>query len=141
MSKNKTEIHLTQILDDYNRKMKSTPRNFTQQRIAVIAEWLRQFAWLHPLQDGNGRVRTLLLQRELRYRGVAPGAFMFNNNRDIYFISPETYAAKIQEGSSMALLALKIHSNPWLNKSNVDAHFEHFPRKRFHRGGDWGSAD
>jgi len=148
MSSEEIQAKLSQILEQYNKDAKMVPREDKKQQITAIAMFLRKLSWLHPFKDGNGRFRTLLLQRELRHRGVARGAFMYNNNRDVFFISTDTYAAKIEEGIKMASLALERKSNPWVNQSHVEAHFEQFPKKTCHDEGtaesiprQWGSID
>lgn len=92
-----------------------------------MAQMLRQVAWLHAFRNFNGRFRTLLLQREIRYLGLGSGAAMYNNNRDVFFMGLNTYKAKILEGIEMLDLSLEYGANAWLNLTNVQRHRERFP--------------
>jgi len=132
---------LTSILNTYHEASRSAPRQDKPQQTLILARFLKKFAWLHPFTDGNGRLRTLIAQREIRHRGLGRGAFMYNNNRDVFFISDEMYAAKIDEGIQMADLARETHQNPWTDEAHVKAHFDKFPSSgHCHDGGGWGSV-
>jgi len=128
------------ILDEYNEASKLAYHKGKKEKTLVLAKFLRQFAWLHPFKDGNGRFRTLMLQREIRHRNIARGAFMYNNNRDVFFITDEVYASKIEEGIQMASLALETNLNPWIDKEHVATHFNKFPTLKCFEGGVWGSV-
>jgi hypothetical protein len=142
MASQEVKKNLFNILEQYNQDAKTVPHEDKKQQTLILARFLRRLAWLHPFQDGNGRFRTLMLQRELRHRDIAHGAFMYNNNRDIYFISNDVYAAKIEEGIKMASLALETNSNPWVIESHVKAHLDRFPSTAHcHEGGEWGSVN
>lgn len=140
---NESEIMggLQMILNTYNEASRLAPPQDKPQQTLILARFLKQLAWLHPFRDGNARLRTLIAQREIRHRGVGRGAFMYNNNRDVYFISDETYAAKIDEGIQMADLARETHQNPWTDHAHVKAHLDKFPSPgNCHEGGGWGSV-
>jgi len=108
--------------------------------LQVLVTFLRSVAWLHPFQDGNGRFRTLLLQHEIRRLGLGPGAYMYNNNRDIFFESSSTYAAKIVEGVTLAKQNWKSEVNPWVDSTVVQRHMDRFQASgQCHDGGEWGS--
>lgn len=99
--------HLNEIIDTYKANLLSGRH---QRALAVL---LRSLAWLHPFTNCNGRLRTLLLQRELRYLRLGCGASMYNNNADIYFAATNTYERKMEEGLEMARLALESGEGPW----------------------------
>jgi len=143
---------LGRILQNYNealQRLDLTPRagNLSEQRLDILGTFLRQLAWLHPWLNGNGRTRTLLLQRELRCLGIAPGAMMYNNNRDIFFIDNVTYVSKIREGIRMASIAIhgNLTVNPWTDKERVSMHLQEFPPpgngKCFKCDCGWGSTE
>lgn len=140
---------LRDILDNYNVDMRKAMENsfdswqeIVEGKILILTRFLRNLAWLHPLKNGNGRLRTILLQHEVRRCGLGRGAAMFNNNRDVFFINSSTYAAKIKEGIHMADKMFAEKQNPWLNKTNVEAHIRMFPTpsSTCHEGGGWGSV-
>jgi hypothetical protein len=135
---------LEQLVANYTRTMQNIPPEQKDRRLMVLAQFLKSFAWVHPYPDGNGRTRTLILQHELRRLGLGRGAFMYNNNRDIYFIDDMTYVSKIKEGIRMAELGRKTKVNPWLDAANVEAHLRKFPplfkKGACHEGGGWGST-
>lgn len=143
---------LVRLLRNYNEALQSLDHvahagNLLEQRLEILGTFLRQLAWLHAWRNGNGRTRTLVLQRELRCLGIAPGAIMYNNNRDIFFIDNVTYMGKIREGIRMATIA--IHSNltvnPWTSKHRVATHLQEFPPpgngKCFKCDCGWGSTE
>eukprot|EP00747_Dinoflagellata_sp_TGD_P184827 gnl/TRDRNA2_/TRDRNA2_40838_c0_seq2.p1 gnl/TRDRNA2_/TRDRNA2_40838_c0~~gnl/TRDRNA2_/TRDRNA2_40838_c0_seq2.p1 ORF type:complete len:335 (-),score=26.85 gnl/TRDRNA2_/TRDRNA2_40838_c0_seq2:167-1171(-) len=99
------------------------------QLLTSIARMLRSLAFLHPFIDGNGRIRLLVLQQEIRRLKLGCGAVMFNNNADIYFGTTETYVAKISEGIRMANKFDRTADfrNPWLEERARREHLERFP--------------
>jgi hypothetical protein len=138
------EGQLKSIINDYNNAMRHAVSSHSI-KISILALFLRSFAWLHPFGDHNGRARTILLQHEIRRHGLGRGAVMYNNNRDVYFISASTYAAKIEEGIHMADRMFAEKKNPWLDANNVKKYKEKFPHPgpACHEGGDgdpWGSV-
>jgi len=116
------------------------PLTAENPKLQALAAFLRGIAWLHPFLDGNGRFRTLLLQHEIRRLNFGPGAYMFNNNRDIFFESGAIYMAKIIEGIELAKEHWETGSNPWLDKEIVEKHLTRFQGPQCHEGGDWGSV-
>ena len=118
---------LDRLITNYTRTLKNIPSNDLDGKIMTLARLLKSFAWLHPFPDGNGRLRTIILQRELRRLGLGHAAFMYNNNRDVYFIDDEMYVAKIKEGIRMADIGLQTKANPWQDTANRKAHRRHFP--------------
>lgn len=100
----------------------------------VSVGWLMQnLAFLHPLGDGNGRSRLLLLQYELRRLGLACGTMMHNNNKNIYFDSLSTFVEKIREGVEAYNTAFdhKFRSNPWCSKHLMEKHELRFHEKSY----------
>jgi len=115
------------LVANYTHSLRKQDSMNSEARILILANFLRSFAWMHPFADGNGRLRTIILQRELRRLGLGRGAFMYNNNRDVYFINDKTYAAKIREGIRMADIGMRTKVNPWLDAANVEKHLSDFP--------------
>lgn len=120
--------------------------------LQVLSTFIRSIAWLHAFGDYNGRFRTLVLQHEIRRLGLGPGAFLYNNNRDIFFESSATYSAKIVEGVELAKKHWDSGVNPWLDTAVVKAHLTRFKpagqiaggadgrmAEKCHEGGVWGS--
>jgi len=124
---NQSEItkHLEEIALQYNNDQREA-RN-AHQKLRHLAKFLRSLAWLHPFPDGNGRLRNLVLQRELRRLQLGCGAMMFNNNADIYFESSMVFVQKILEGIAAAKHALEHRQNPWHDAAWKHAHLRAFP--------------
>eukprot|EP00747_Dinoflagellata_sp_TGD_P180481 gnl/TRDRNA2_/TRDRNA2_33014_c0_seq1.p1 gnl/TRDRNA2_/TRDRNA2_33014_c0~~gnl/TRDRNA2_/TRDRNA2_33014_c0_seq1.p1 ORF type:complete len:215 (-),score=26.37 gnl/TRDRNA2_/TRDRNA2_33014_c0_seq1:38-625(-) len=83
------------------------------QRIIALAWLLQNLAFIHPLGDENGRSRLLLLQYELRRAGIACGTMMYNNGKNVYFDTLDTFVYKIEEGIQMYDAAMSSGQNPW----------------------------
>lgn len=124
-SRHEVCTHLANIIGEYNREQRRARQ--PQQKLRILAVFLRSLAWLHPFADGNGRTRTLVLQHELRRLGLGCGAMMFNNNGDIYFDTTDTYVRKIWEGQDAAAYALLHRQNPWSDAIRRASHAEAFP--------------
>lgn len=118
------EEHMTKLFEKYNEKMRQSTNN--DEKIACLANFMRNFAWLHPYKGGNGRMRNFLLQREIRRLGLGCGAMMYNNNRDIFFETDDRYAEKIREGIAMYTESASTKKNAWQTESNVNRHLEKF---------------
>merc|ERR1719345_266878 len=65
------EEHLVALIAQYNKKV--TKRDTDQGKIRALSNFLRNWAWLHPWSGGNGRIRNLVLQREIRQLGLGCG--------------------------------------------------------------------
>jgi len=113
---------LDQIVQSYNENL---PVRGSLESLSVF---LRSLAWLHPFADCNGRTRILLLQRELRRLKLGCGAFMYNNNVNIYVSTTEEFKQSILEGIDMAQRSLSLGANPWDNLA-VEKHHLNFPLK------------
>jgi len=113
---------LHQIIRTYNENL---PIRGPLESLSVF---LRSLAWLHPFKDCNGRTRTFLLQRELRRLKLGCGAFMFNNNANIYVSTTQEFKQLILEGIDMAQRSLSLGANPW-DELTVEKHRSNFPLK------------
>lgn len=140
-----TQSALTRLVEDYAEKsswLLSRPSSDEGSKLKLLATFLRKFAWLHPFSDHNGRVRTLILQLELR-RFDLGCAMMYNNNRDVFFMSLGTYVEKIREGIHMCSLAIKTGKNPWLLPAEKKKHLDRFGALKCDAGAPpgWGSVN
>jgi len=115
------------MIQKYSDTSKQVAGESFQVRLTTLARMLHHLAWLHPFVDFNGRFRTLLLQREIRRLGHGSGAFMYNNNRDVFHIGLDVYMSKIEEGIRMFDASMQINNNAWLDDNNVRKHFKQFP--------------
>lgn len=100
------------------------------EKLSAIAWLMRNMAFLHPLEDQNGRSRLMLLQHELRRLGLACGTMNYNNNHNIYVDDVDTYVAKLKEGIKMYDQAAHSGVNPW---SEDFSDFDHVHRVEFQR--------
>lgn len=88
-----------------------------------LASFLRNdIVFIHPWRNGNGRFRAMMTQRELRRLNIACGAFMFNNNHDIYYMTTKTYFEKLKEGIEMYDRTIATGTSAWLNQTAVQEH-------------------
>lgn len=117
---------LAELTAEYNSQMSITPAH---EALPVIAKFMKNIAYLHPLNNRNGRFRLMLLQFELRRRGIACGTMMWNNNKNIYFETVEEYTLRIQEGIDAFNEAQSsgFVSNPWQGQDAVQRHLSRFP--------------
>ena len=74
-----TQVHdkFEHILAHYNGAVEGT-RDGSPEAVAVIATFARRLHFLHPFQDGNARMVSILLDRELTLHGHCPVS-MYNN--------------------------------------------------------------
>jgi len=123
------ELSLHDVLEEYAKDSKALLQEGASfhAKLDRLVQMLRQVAWLHAFRNFNGRFRTLLLQREIRYLGLGSGAAMYNNNLDVFFIDVNTYKKKIIEGIRMLDHSLKRNANAWLNPHYVHEHKKRFP--------------
>jgi len=115
------------LFEVYNQRVREA--GTSEELLEVLADLLRNLAFLHPLHDRNGRSRMLLLQFELRRLRLGCGTLMFNNNKNIYFDTPEAFVAKIKEGMQVyeEAQASGFESNPWESVPTLYRHFSKFP--------------
>merc|ERR1712146_462172 len=90
--------------------------------LEILVSFTRSFAFLHPFSNGNGRLRNILLQRELRRLGIACGTMMFNYNKDAFVDGFSRQVSKIKEGIRMFDEAVASGKNPWLDQVTVEKH-------------------
>lgn len=122
--KSQNEAKLKRLIADYNSKIATADTE--ESKMDVLTKFLRAFAWAHFWQNNNGRMRTLLLQREIRRLGLGCGALMFNYNRDVFVINVATYKRKIQEGIAKYDEMMRDRQNPWTVKANRERHLHEF---------------
>jgi len=120
----KTQHLFKELIAAYNKDMKTKVEK--EEKIERLAQYLRDFAFLHPWGNGNGRFRTLQLNHEVRRLGLGCGAMMYNNNKDLYFLTKETYIAKIKEGIAMYDQAITTGQSPWVDPAVVENHKAQF---------------
>jgi hypothetical protein len=123
-SVSKTQKLFKALIKDYNKDMKTKVTH--EEKIERLAQYLMDFAFLHPWGNGNGRFRTLQLNHEVRRLGLGCGAMMYNNNKDLYFLTRATYIAKIKEGIAMYDQAISTGQSPWVDPDVVAKHKEQF---------------
>lgn len=115
---------LQRLFNTYNIAIEKS--DSLDEMLAGVASLLREMAFLHPLQDKNGRSRTLLLQFLLRQTGIACGTMNYNNNKDVYFETHDVFMAKIREGIEAYQLAESSGENPWEAQKARDHHLSFF---------------
>jgi len=120
----KTQDLFKQLIHEYNSDIKTKVTR--EDKLARLATYLKEFAFLHPWGNGNGRFRTMMMNREVRRLGLGCGAMMYNNNKDLYYLTKETYIAKLNEGLSMYEQAMETGTSPWVNEDVVAKHKETF---------------
>eukprot|EP00746_Dinoflagellata_sp_MGD_P141811 gnl/MRDRNA2_/MRDRNA2_74859_c0_seq1.p1 gnl/MRDRNA2_/MRDRNA2_74859_c0~~gnl/MRDRNA2_/MRDRNA2_74859_c0_seq1.p1 ORF type:complete len:346 (-),score=65.93 gnl/MRDRNA2_/MRDRNA2_74859_c0_seq1:101-1138(-) len=120
-----TQTLLKELIQQYNMDMEQLTEK--TEKLARLASFLKDFAFLHPWGNGNGRFRCLMLNREIRRHRLGCGAFMYNNNKDLYYITKEVYQQKIEEGIAMYNKAIADGKSPWLHPKTVILH-----KQRFH---------
>jgi hypothetical protein len=103
---------LENLIHHYNEKLKQCSN--ASQRLVVLAWFLQNLSFIHPLRDRNGRSRLLLLQFELRRLGIGCGTMMYNNGKNVYFDTLDTFVKKIKEGIKMYDVAISSGQNPWV---------------------------
>jgi len=120
----KTQKLFKELIHEYNQDIKTKVTD--EEKLARLATYLKEFAFLHPWGNGNGRFRTMMMNREVRRLGLGCGAMMYNNNKDLYYLKKETYVEKLQEGIAMYHSAVKTGTSPWVDEAVVAAHKERF---------------
>eukprot|EP00747_Dinoflagellata_sp_TGD_P143191 gnl/TRDRNA2_/TRDRNA2_176354_c0_seq4.p1 gnl/TRDRNA2_/TRDRNA2_176354_c0~~gnl/TRDRNA2_/TRDRNA2_176354_c0_seq4.p1 ORF type:complete len:421 (-),score=28.28 gnl/TRDRNA2_/TRDRNA2_176354_c0_seq4:297-1559(-) len=118
---------LQTYLDDYHFKIRAQHnesqvhrQHHADAQLDALAELLIRIAHLHPFCNGNGRMRTLILNRELVRLGYHP-SLMFDYNREIFYMSRDQVKTMIVEGLLMWEDAVRYNCIPWTNET-VQAH-------------------
>jgi hypothetical protein len=83
--------------------------------------------WVHPYGSNNGRIKTALMQRELRRLGLSCGVMLWNNNKVMYVDSLQLTVDKVKYGIQVYNDAVKTGQNPWLQQSVKDDFNAKFP--------------
>jgi hypothetical protein len=82
------------------------------------------FVFLHPFEDGNGRIHRFLIHNVLALEGFTPKGIMFPisavmlKNPDLYDMSLESYSGKL-----MPLIEYTLDEEGHMNVSNETAHW------------------
>merc|ERR1719265_2003378 len=97
-----------------------------KDKVVRLAYYLKDFAFLHPWGNGNGRFRTMQLIHEVRRLGLGCGTLMYNNNKDLYYLTKKVYIEKIEEGIAMYDKAAATGKSPWLDQEIVARHKARF---------------
>jgi hypothetical protein len=109
---------IAKLFQDYSNKVKPkvSGNSSDEQVLNQIGVLMQNLAYLHPLQDQNGRSRLLLLQYILRQQGIACGTMMYNNNKNIYFETLPEIVGNIKEGIEKYVEAQSSNFaiNPWV---------------------------
>jgi hypothetical protein len=101
------------------------------QKLLALSQFLRAFSWLRPFQKCNGRVRQVLMQRELRRLKLGCGATLYDTRHgDILLSSTVSYAEKIAEGLKLAIHANQTGTNPWTDPAVLKMHTAKFSMDR-----------
>eukprot|EP00747_Dinoflagellata_sp_TGD_P143192 gnl/TRDRNA2_/TRDRNA2_176354_c0_seq5.p1 gnl/TRDRNA2_/TRDRNA2_176354_c0~~gnl/TRDRNA2_/TRDRNA2_176354_c0_seq5.p1 ORF type:complete len:423 (-),score=23.71 gnl/TRDRNA2_/TRDRNA2_176354_c0_seq5:480-1748(-) len=118
---------LQTYLDDYHFKIRAQHnesqvhrQHHADAQLDALAELLIRIAHLHPFCNGNGRMRTLILNRELVRLGYHP-SLMFDYNREIYYMTRDQVKTMIVEGLFMWEDAVRYNCTPWTDEA-VQAH-------------------
>lgn len=118
---------MAHLFANYSREVSGKPGR--EAELLSIAKLMQNLAFLHPLQDQNGRARLILLQYMLRQRKLGCGTMMYNNNKNIYWETAENYAKLLEEGISIHRKALDtvFSENPWQAEETLTSHRSQFP--------------
>ena len=82
------------------------------------------FVFLHPFEDGNGRIHRFLIHNILALEGFTPKGIMFPisavmlRNPDVYDVSLESYSGKL-----MPLIEYTLDEDGYMSVSNETAHW------------------
>jgi len=117
------EVMLGEMIHNYTHGVKAAKGN-KKKMLTEVVKFSRVFAMMHPFQNGNGRVKNLILQRELRRLGIACGTMMYNYNKDVLVDGFPRHVRKVEEGIRVfdETVAAKSTENPWLDEKTVDRH-------------------
>jgi len=123
-SVSETQTKFKELISAYNSDVEKLTNK--KDKLVRLAYYLKDFAFLHPWGNGNGRFRTMQLNHEVRRLGLGCGTLMYNNNKDLYYITKKTYIEKIEEGIAMYDKAMATGKSPWLDADLVARHKARF---------------
>jgi hypothetical protein len=103
---------LAEYLNLYNQEIDRLPNDAHGDRLQALARLAWNYAWLHPFCDGNGRTRTLIMQRELCRLGYHP-AINFDNNFELFFQTPDMLQKQLIESMYLWEDAKAFNCIPW----------------------------
>jgi len=115
-----TKTRFKSIVAEYNADLEKLSND--EDKLVRLASFLKDYAFLHPWGNGNGRFRAMMLNHEIRRLGLGCGTFMYNNNKDLYYITKKMYVEKIKEGIEMYNQAMATGQSPWLDPVVVARH-------------------
>mmetsp|Transcript_73271 Transcript_73271/g.115573 ORF Transcript_73271/g.115573 Transcript_73271/m.115573 type:complete len:419 (+) Transcript_73271:46-1302(+) len=103
---------LASYLDSYYREVDGLGNDAHHERLRALTTFAWNYSWLHPFCDGNGRTRTLILQRELCRLGYHP-AVNFDNNFELFYQKPGMLQDELIEAMFMWEDAYAFECIPW----------------------------
>jgi len=112
---------LEKLLVEYNQAIADSKDD--EDKLIAVANMSKTFMWIHPMGSGNGRLHSVLVQREVRRLGLGCGLFMFNQNKDAFVDTVLDMRDKLKEGLAMYEKSVASGKNAWLEKVHVDEHF------------------
>jgi len=115
-----TESKFKELLTAYNEDVAKITTD--EEKLHRLASFLKDYAFLHPWGNGNGRFRALMLNHEVRRLGLGCGTLMYNNNKDLYYITKDMYREKIKEGLAAYDTAMETGKSPWVDADFVESH-------------------
>jgi hypothetical protein len=123
-SPKETQTRFKSMIADYNADVEKLTDK--EAKLVRLASFLKDYAFLHPWGNGNGRFRTMMLNHELRRLKISCGSLMYNNNKDLYYITKKVYLVKIKEGIEMYDKAIATGESPWVNPAVIAQHKARF---------------
>lgn len=119
---------LRRLINDYNTDIQAKVQaNATKDELLEgLTKFARAFAFLHPFKNGNGRLRNILVQREIRRLGIGCGTMMYNYNKDAFVDGYDRYVAKLRDGLEKFKWGIENQQNPWLNNATLLEHEKKF---------------
>lgn len=108
------------LLKEYNQAIENAKTD--DDKLTALARLARTWMWIHPMSSGNGRLHSLMLQREVRRLGLGCGLMLYNQNKDAFVDTEDMMRSKLEEGIEMFKKSAASGKNEWLNKANVALH-------------------
>lgn len=123
-SVSETQTRFKSLIAEYNTDVEKLTEK--EDKLVRLASFLKDYAFLHPWGNGNGRFRAMMLNHEIRRLGLGCGSFMYNNNKDLYYITKKMYVQKIKEGIAMYDQGIATGQSPWVDPAVVAKHKKQF---------------